>query len=208
MSSSPRGSGGFLPFDAYERTQWTGRAEAYRDSFAALPHLPFRSGSFDAVTANFVLNHVGDPAATLTELRRVLRPGGRLAVTIWPQPPGEAQRFRGGLFDAAGVDRPTDLPRVAPENDFPRTPEGLAALFRHTGFPDVTCDVLTWVHRTDPEAWWNGPANGIGSAGALLQRQAAATVVRLREHYDHLCSAYRQPDGTLAIPARALLAAA
>ena len=34
MSSPPRGSGGFLPFDAYERRQWTGKAEAYRDSFA------------------------------------------------------------------------------------------------------------------------------------------------------------------------------
>ena len=135
-SSPQRGSGGFLLFDAYERTQWAGKADAYRDSFAALcahpapallaaagvtagtqvldvgtgtgtvaglarsrgarvvavnaspdmlrlarqhaaaclaalPHLPFATGSFDAVTANFVLNHVGDPAAALAEMRRV-----------------------------------------------------------------------------------------------------------------------------------------
>ena len=72
----------------------------------------------------------------------------------------------------------------------------------------MTCDVIAWVHRTDPEAWWNGPANGIGSAGALLLRQDAATVAHLREHYDQLIAGYRQPDGSLALPTRALLASA
>ncbi len=38
--------------------------------------LPFRDESFDVVAAAFVLNHVPDPAAGLTEMRRVTRPGG------------------------------------------------------------------------------------------------------------------------------------
>ena len=37
--------------------------------------LPFRDGSFDVVVAAFVVNHLPDPAAGLTELRRVTRPG-------------------------------------------------------------------------------------------------------------------------------------
>ncbi len=36
--------------------------------------------------ANFVVNHVGLPRAALAELRRVTVPGGRVAVTAWPQP--------------------------------------------------------------------------------------------------------------------------
>jgi demethylmenaquinone methyltransferase / 2-methoxy-6-polyprenyl-1,4-benzoquinol methylase len=52
--------------------------------------LPFRDGSFDAVTISFGLRNVASPGAALTEMRRVTRPGGRLvvcefsAITIGP----------------------------------------------------------------------------------------------------------------------------
>ena len=42
------------------------------------PGLPFTDGAFDAVLNSGVLEHVDDERAALAELRRVLRPGGRL----------------------------------------------------------------------------------------------------------------------------------
>ena len=45
--------------------------------------LPFRDGSFDAVTAGFVLAHFTRPQTALFDLRRVLRPGARLGVSSW-----------------------------------------------------------------------------------------------------------------------------
>lgn len=42
--------------------------------------LPFPDGRFDGVLLNEVLEHVGDEAASLTEIRRVLKAGGTLAV--------------------------------------------------------------------------------------------------------------------------------
>ena len=41
--------------------------------------LPFGDGEFDHLTFTYLLRYVDDPAATLTELARVVRPGGRIA---------------------------------------------------------------------------------------------------------------------------------
>ncbi|WFE99504.1 class I SAM-dependent methyltransferase [Micromonospora sp. WMMD964] len=175
---------------------------------AALPRLPFASGSFDAAVANFVINHVGDPLAALDELRRVVRSGGRIAVTVWPDPTPEAQSLWGTVFDTAGVDRPTDVPTVDEDRDFPRTPDGFTGLLDRAGLGDVRCDVITWVHRTDPEAWWSGPANGISKPGLVLAAQPADALVRIRAAYDEVTAPYRDSDGLLALPTAALLASA
>jgi ubiquinone/menaquinone biosynthesis C-methylase UbiE len=42
--------------------------------------LPFVDGSFDVVVSRFALHHFENPAVPTAEMRRVLRPGGRLAV--------------------------------------------------------------------------------------------------------------------------------
>lgn len=41
--------------------------------------LPFADGEFDHLTFTYLLRYVEDPAATLAELARVVKPGGRLA---------------------------------------------------------------------------------------------------------------------------------
>ncbi|MGW3299672.1 class I SAM-dependent methyltransferase [Streptomyces rubiginosohelvolus] len=100
---------------------------------ARLPELPYANDTFDAVVGNFVLNHVGRPLAALAELRRITRPGGRGAVTIWRVPGAPGQTLIGRAAQAAGLTRPAWLPALAPQDDFPRTPEGLAALLDAAG---------------------------------------------------------------------------
>jgi len=48
--------------------------------------LPFGDGVFDAVTVSFGLRNMSDTVAALTELRRVVRPGGRLVVCEFSTP--------------------------------------------------------------------------------------------------------------------------
>jgi demethylmenaquinone methyltransferase/2-methoxy-6-polyprenyl-1,4-benzoquinol methylase len=48
--------------------------------------LPFPDGSFDAVTIGFGLRNMASHRAGLAEMRRVLRPGGRLAVLEFTTP--------------------------------------------------------------------------------------------------------------------------
>ena len=45
--------------------------------------LPFRSASFDVAFSASALHHWPDTAAALGEIRRVLAPGGRIAITDW-----------------------------------------------------------------------------------------------------------------------------
>ena len=47
--------------------------------------LPFRNGRFDAVTGNFVLSHFRRPATALFDMMRVLKPGGRVALSSWSE---------------------------------------------------------------------------------------------------------------------------
>lgn len=58
--------------------------------------LPFSDGSFDAVSFTYLLRYVGDPAATLVELGRVLRPGGGMASLDFFVPPNPV--WRGGWW--------------------------------------------------------------------------------------------------------------
>src|SRR5207248_11367555 len=55
---------------------------------ADLLALPFPTASFDVVMASEVLEHIPDDLAAMTEIARVLRPAGRVAVTVprwWPE---------------------------------------------------------------------------------------------------------------------------
>jgi demethylmenaquinone methyltransferase/2-methoxy-6-polyprenyl-1,4-benzoquinol methylase len=48
--------------------------------------LPFNDASFDALTVTYLLRYVDDPAATMQELARVVRPGGRVAMLEFAVP--------------------------------------------------------------------------------------------------------------------------
>ena len=50
--------------------------------------LPFADAAFDALTFTYLLRYVDDPGATLSELTRVVRPGGTLAMLEFAVPRG------------------------------------------------------------------------------------------------------------------------
>ena len=170
-----------------------------------LPDLPFEDGTFDVAVANFVINHVGDPVAALRGIRRVVRPGGVVAVTIWPFPTPVPQGLAGDAIAAAGVE-PVGVVRLAAEHEFVRDVDGFAALLSAAGLREVTSTELRWDHRTDPEVWWSGPARGIGSSGYVLLQQSPETIQRVKHEYDRLAASYLGEDGMLTLPAVALLA--
>jgi demethylmenaquinone methyltransferase / 2-methoxy-6-polyprenyl-1,4-benzoquinol methylase len=105
--------------------------------------LPFADESFDAVTVGFGVRNVEDLPAALRELRRVLRPGGRLGVLEITTPRGALAPFYRLWFDRIvpllgrvlpGGAAYTYLP--ASVRRFP-TPEALADELASAGFSAV-----------------------------------------------------------------------
>lgn len=66
---------------------------------ASAEHLPFASDAFDAAFATLVFCSVKLPAEAFTELRRVVRPGGTIALLEHVRPEG----LLGWLFDALSL---------------------------------------------------------------------------------------------------------
>ena len=110
--------------------------------------LPFPDGSFDAATVGFGVRNVADLELGLRELRRVLRPDGRLAVLEITQPRGRLKPFFGLWFDRIvpvlgkvipGGRAYAYLP--ASVRRFPGAEE-LAATLERAGFADVRFRLL------------------------------------------------------------------
>lgn len=171
---------------------------------AVLPGLPFEDETFEAVVGNFVINHVGDPAVTLKELRRVLRPGGRLALTCWVMPRVGVLALLGDAMEEAGVEWPDSVP-PGPFTDLGQR-DAFASLLRRE-FRDARADALDWDFTFDPEDWWARCALGrVGSTGLVLSLQDETTIARVKEIYHRSLVPYATGDGRVTVPAHALLA--
>ncbi|MET0146488.1 MAG: methyltransferase domain-containing protein [Ilumatobacteraceae bacterium] len=127
-----------------------GRAEfAVADTY----DLDLPDASFDVVHAHQVLQHLTDPVAALRELRRVLRPGGLLAVRdsdyagfFWSPPDPRLDRWL-ALYHQLTA-------RNGAEADAGRR---LPAWVRAAGFTDITVSGASWTFADDDSrAWWGG----------------------------------------------------
>jgi demethylmenaquinone methyltransferase/2-methoxy-6-polyprenyl-1,4-benzoquinol methylase len=105
--------------------------------------LPFEDGSFDAVTVGFGVRNVDDLEAGLHDLRRVLRPGGRVGILEITQPRGALAPFYRLWFDRVVPLLGKVLPGGAAYTYLPASvrrfpaPEELASLLDASGFTAV-----------------------------------------------------------------------
>lgn len=173
---------------------------------ASAESLPFADASFDAVVGNFVVLHLGYPDRLAAEARRVLRPGGRAAFTVWAT--GDRNRVLGIFPDAlaaAGVAAPESIPEGPLSTDY-ADHDRFAALLAAAGLADVAITEVEWEHRVDPGTWWDVVVASTPRTGGLVSRQSIEVQDRLRATYDAIAAPYVDADGAATFPVVAVLA--
>ncbi|WP_220040251.1 class I SAM-dependent methyltransferase, partial [Nonomuraea aridisoli] len=157
---------------------------------ATLPELPFADERFDAAAGNFVINHVPDPARTLQELRRVLRPGGSLALTWWK---ADEMTATGVIADAVAA---AGIPYDPPPRPFSAydTPSRFTTLLEEAGFSDTTVETIRWRHHVDLGSWWTDVIEAGGPRFAFITAEPPETIAHIKAHYLRLSAPYAQ-DG-------------
>jgi demethylmenaquinone methyltransferase/2-methoxy-6-polyprenyl-1,4-benzoquinol methylase len=107
--------------------------------------LPFRDGSFDAVTVGFGVRNLSDMGAGFREILRVLAPGGRLVVLEFSRPAGPVLSRAYAFYlntvvpwlgDGASGRRGPYVYLARTIGDFPE-PDLLAGMIREAGFAAV-----------------------------------------------------------------------
>jgi SAM-dependent methyltransferase len=168
--------------------------------------LPFGDASFDSVVAGFVVNHLPRPERALAEFARVVRPGGRVAVTVWDRP--GRMRLLGVLGDAVegteGV-RDPGLPSGGPDPFRFADDAALAALLSGAGLAEAEVRSIAFEQEVaDTDELWEGMLAGSVRTAALIERQPEPVRRRIRAALEKVVAPYRRETG-IALPVSAKL---
>ena len=154
--------------------------------------LPFPDRCFDAVVANLGLPHFGQPEQVVREFRRVLTPGGRVALTAWNHPADA--RLVGVLLEAVhevGVTVPETVPagpnffRFADDAEF-------ESLLKDQDFIDIGVRTVEFVHSIDSaDELWDGLLHGTVRTAAVVRAQPDDVIRQIRADFNRRVEGYR-----------------
>ncbi len=162
---------------------------------APAENLPWPDERFDAALAQLVVTFMEDAPAGIAEMRRVVRPGGTVAVCMWD---------RDGMEMLAAVSRTqaalaSDAPTTERRTRY-RTREEIESLFAE-GFEGMTTETLEVESQyTGFEEFWAALNGGAGPSGVWVLSLDAESRDRAR---DELYRQVGEPTGPFSLAGRA-----
>lgn len=168
---------------------------------AAAESLPFAERSFDAVTCGFGIQHMADSDAALRSMCRVLRPGGRCAVSVWDAVGRDIKTPINEAFSALSCSRP-----LSPGQETWASPGALAGRLEAAGFCSVEVRPSAgWLTVVDIKEWWQAVTSG--RLGDRLRAAGPEHAARVREEAYRRAERFADRDGAgWRFPSSALVA--
>jgi SAM-dependent methyltransferase len=172
---------------------------------ADVEELPFPDASFDAACGNFVILLISRPERAAAELARVLKPGGRVALSTWDvDARNRVLGMLGEALEASKIATPS-LPgapeqlRFADDAEFER-------LLRGAGFEQIKIERFGFAFEApSADALFTELTKTSRTVRAAIASGDTAAVERLRMAYVRLAERYAR-DGRVAVPCSAKIA--
>jgi SAM-dependent methyltransferase len=162
--------------------------------------------SVDAVLCRWGYMLMADPLAALVETRRVLRPGGRIALAVWDsieqnpwaQLPGR-ELIERGLSAAPAVGTPGMFALASSEQ--------LTVLLQEAGFQEVQVEALDLRRRhSNFEEFWDSTLDLSRALHDAVLDRPEAEIAGIHASLAERFRPYTAADGSLDIPGRTLVA--
>ena len=163
--------------------------------------------SYDVVLCREGLMFAPDPARAASEIRRVLRPGGRVAIAVWG--PRERNPWLGLVFDAVSAQTGTPVPPPGVPGPFSLGDSAtVVALLADAGLAGVQISELPTPLRAGSfEEWWARTSALAGPLAKILAALPEGAAQALRERLRDAVRPYTTPSG-VEIPGVTLIASA
>jgi SAM-dependent methyltransferase len=191
---------------ARARAEELGLSDLVEARAMELEWIDLPTASVDGVLCRWGYMLLADPEAALRETRRVLRPGGRVALAAWDRPEANPWSMGRLLLDQGLV--------AAPDRDEPgpfalADPDRIRELLQDAGFDEIVLDAVDFAFTApDADGWWEQQLDCSPTLGEAVRSLSPADHYRLRDAVDASLDRFGQPDGSVRIPARTLVAAA
>ena len=175
----------------------TERARGADVRLAAAEELPWEDDHFDAALSQLAVNFMRDADKGVSEMRRVVRPGGVIAACTWSL--AEGMQMLRSFWDAAGR-----LDSGAPDEGSAmryRSAEELDELWRRVGLSEVESGQLqVETTYTSFDDLWEPFTHGVGPAGAYLAKLSPEQREQVRTE---LFKILDEPSGPFTLSATA-----